>query len=246
MIRKIRSAAFAVFLPCIVAIMGIICMPMMLFGQKASRKTVQAWARVALMGLKWITGVSYRIEGAENIPQGGALIAANHQSMWETIALYALAPKPVFILKKELSFIPVYGWWALAAGNITVDRKGGAKALRAMARAAKSHTDAGDQVIIFPEGTRSPPGERSKYQPGVAGIYKVAGAPCTPAAHDSGRFWRHPGSEKIPGTITLRFLPAISPGLDRKAFLHDLQARIESARPDLCAAPGAAPGVVDG
>lgn len=233
MLRRIRSAAFAVYLPLSVALMGIGGLPVMLFGEGAARLTVKTWARLALFGLKWIAGVSYRIEGAENLPQGGALIAANHQSMWETIALYALAPKPVMILKQELTRIPVYGWWALAAGNITIDRKGGAKALRAMTRAAKAHAEAGHQIVIFPEGTRSAPGARARFQPGVAGVYLAANAPCVPAAHDSGRFWRHPGGEKIPGVITLRFLPAIPPGLDRKVFLRELQSRIENARPDL-------------
>jgi len=217
-------------------------MPLMLFGEGAARATVKAWSRLALFGLKWIAGVSYRVEGAENLPQGGALIAANHQSMWETIALYAIAPKPVMILKAELTRIPVYGWWARAAGNITIDRKGGAKALRAMARAAKRHAEAGHQVIIFPEGTRSPPGARPKFQPGVAGIYVAAGAPCVPAAHDSGCFWRHPSGEKTPGVITLRFLQPIPPGLDRKEFLRELQKRIENARPDLAAPEGTAHG----
>ena len=222
-------------------------MPVMLFGEEASRLTVKTWSRLALFGLKWIAGVSYRIEGAENIPHEGALIAANHQSMWETIALYAIAPKPVMILKQELTRIPVYGWWARAAGNITIDRKGGAKALRAMARAAKAHAEVGHQVIIFPEGTRSAPGERPRFQPGVAGIYVAAEAPCVPAAHNSGEHWRHPGGEKIPGTITLRFLPAIPPGLDRKVFLGELKTRIENARPDLEeTALAAAQGPVNG
>ena len=169
------------------------------------------------------------------MPQGGALIAANHQSQWETIALYAMAPKPVMVFKKELTRIPVYGWWAARAGNIPVDRKGGAKALRAMTRAARARADAGEQIIIFPEGTRKKPGDPIALQPGVAGIYAAMNAPCTPVAHDSGRFWRFPGGEKIPGVITLRFLPAIAPGLDRKEFLRTLAASIESGRPDLIA-----------
>lgn len=233
MIRQIRSAAFAVILPLSVAVMGIVCMPIMLLGEKASRRTVKAWAQLALFSLKWIAGISYRIEGEENIPTGGALIAANHQSMWETIALYAIAPQPVMILKKELTHIPVYGWWARAAGNITVDRKGGAKALRAMTRAAQTHAQEGHQIIIFPEGTRLPPGTQGRFQPGVAGVYTSAKAPCVPAAHDSGRFWLHPRGAKKPGVITLKFLPAIAPGLDRKLFLRELQSRIEKARPDL-------------
>ncbi len=235
MIRRIRSAAFSVFLFIFTIAMGALCMPAMLFGGGLARATIKLWARLALHGLKMLTGISYKIEGGDHLPTGGALIASNHQSMWETIALYAIAPKPVVIYKKELAHIPIYGWWAVAAGNIAVDRKGGAKALRAMTRKAKAHTDAGKQIIIFPEGTRMKPGERGALLPGVAGIYATAGAPCVPAVHDSGRYWRHPGYEKIPGVITLRFLPAIGPGLDRKQFLRELTARMENARPDLAA-----------
>lgn len=233
MMTRIRSAMFAAFLILLIAVMGIVCLPIILFGRKAARGVVKLWARITLAALNIIAGVSYRIEGAENMPQSGALIASNHQSMWETVAFYALAPKPVMILKKELLSVPVYGWWARAAGNIAIDRKGGAKALRAMMRAAQNRISDGDQIIIFPEGTRSAPGARAQLQPGVAGVYAATGAPCVPAAHDSGRYWRHPGTEKTPGTITLRLLPPIQPGLDRKAFLRTLSAQIESARPDL-------------
>lgn len=233
MMTRIRSAIFAAFLILLIAVMGIVCLPIILFGRNAARGVVKLWARLTLASLKMIAGVYYRIEGAENMPQSGALIASNHQSMWETVAFYALAPKPVMILKKELLNVPVYGWWARAAGNIAIDRKGGAKALRAMMRAAKERIGAGEQIIIFPEGTRSPPGARAPLQPGVAGVYAATGAPCVPAAHDSGRFWIHPGLQKIPGTVTLRLMPPIEPGLDRKVFLRTLAARIESARPDL-------------
>ncbi len=241
MVRRIRSAAFSVFLVVFVIVMGVLFMPVMLFGPRPSRMIVKLWARIVLRGLKLIAGVSYKIEGAENLPSGGALIASNHQSMWETIALYAIAPNPVMIYKKELARIPIYGWWAASPGNIAVDRKGGAKALRAMTREAKAHTDAGEQIIIFPEGTRLKPGQRGDLLPGVAGIYSATGAPCVPAVHDSGRFWLHPGYEKIPGTITLRFLPAIAPGLDRKQFLKELKARLENARPDLTGPKAAYP-----
>lgn len=233
MMQRFRSASFTVYLVFLVVFMGLLLSPVMLFGRHAARTIIQQWSKLALGGLKYIAGVSYKIEGVENMPQGGALIAANHQSMWETIALYALAPKPVMIFKKELLRIPIYGWWASSAGNIAVDRKGGAKALRVMTRTAKQRTDQGEQIIVFPEGTRMKPGETAPFQPGVAGIYTATGAPCTPVAHDSGRFWRHPNGGKVPGVITLRVLPAIPAGLDRKALLRDLKGRIESARPDL-------------
>ncbi|GJL90424.1 lysophospholipid acyltransferase family protein [Hyphococcus sp.] len=228
-----KSTAYSAFLVILIALMGILCLPLALLGRDAARATIKIWAKLSLRALKLITGISHRIEGAENIPSEGALIAANHQSMWETIALYALAPRPVIVFKQELTAIPVYGWWAGLAGNIQIDRGGGAKALRAMTRKAKAHTDTGEQIIIFPEGTRAKPGERRTLLPGVAGLYAATGAPCVPVAHDSGRYWRHPGNEKVPGTITLRFLPAIPPGLDRKVFLFELNNRIENARPDL-------------
>lgn len=236
MATRIRSAAFSIYLVVTVVVMGILCMPVMLLGRNATRATVKLWTRLALFGLHQIAGVSYSVDGAENMPQGGALIAANHQSMWETIALYALARRPVMIFKKELKNIPIYGWWAARAGNIAVDRKGGAKALRAMTRAVKARAEAGEQVIIFPEGTRTPPGETKELQPGVAGIYSAMETSCTPVAHDSGRFWRHPGGEKIPGAITMRILPAIPAGLDRREFLRVLTARLEQGRPDLISA----------
>ncbi len=242
MTQRIRSAAFSIYLVVTILVMGIACLPVMLFGRHATRATVKTWSRLALFGLHQIAGISYTIEGAENMPRSGALIAANHQSMWETIALYALAPKPVMIFKKELKRIPIYGWWASLAGNIAVDRKGGAKALRAMTREVKARADAGEQVIIFPEGTRTPLGETQTLQPGVAGIYTAMEAPCTPVAHDSGRFWRHPGGEKVPGVITLRILPAIPAGLDRREFLRLLAARLEAARPDLTPAEATANG----
>lgn len=233
MLTMLRSYAFTAFLILTILIMGVLCLPAVAFGKGAARPIARFWARMMLGALKAIAGVSYRIEGREHMPTGGAIVAANHQSMWETIALYALLPKPVMILKKELLKIPIYGWWALPTGNIAVDRKGGATALRAMRKAARTAIENGEQVVVFPEGTRSPPGARAAFQPGVAGIYAAAGAPCAPAAHDSGRRWRYPGVRKTPGQITLTFLPPIAPGLDRKEFLRTLKTRIERARPDL-------------
>ena len=155
--------------------------------------------------------------------------------MWETLAAFELLPKPVVILKKELLRVPIYGWWARPAGHLAIDRKGGAKALRALQRAAARKIAEGAQIVVFPEGTRMPPGQTRAYHSGVAGIYAAANAPCVPIAHDSGRFWRYPGIWKSPGEITVRVLPPIAPGLDRKTFLAELQARINAARPDLAA-----------
>ena len=233
MLIALRSYAFTAFMIATIIVMGIVCLPALLFGRGAARAVAQFWARMMLGALKIIAGVSCRIEGAERIPRTGALVAANHQSMWETIALYALLPRPVVILKQELADLPIYGWWARATGSIAVDRKAGAKALRAMRAAARKAVENGEQVTVFPEGTRIAPGARAAFQPGVAGVYAAIDAPCVPVAHDSGRFWRHPGPRKEPGEITLVFEAPIAPGLSRKAFMTTLQSRIEAARPDL-------------
>lgn len=231
--QRIRSLVFMTFYVFSVAFIGILAAPIAFIASGAAPPIAKIWARIVLPVLKFTAGVSYRIEGIENIPDGGAVIAANHQSQWETIALYAHLPRPVFVLKQELLRIPVYGWWAKRIGNIAVDREGGAKALRAMRNEAAARIAKGEQIIVFPEGTRSPVGSRRPYLPGVAGVYAAANAPCVPAAHNSGEHWRHPGPDKIPGEITLRFLPPIAPGLDRKTFLRELQTQIENARPDL-------------
>lgn len=234
MLQTLRSYAFTATYILLIAVMGIFCAPLMLFGQKTTRATIKLWAKIMLFFLKVIAGVTFRIEGEENIPkEGGALVAVNHQSMWETVALYALLPEAVMILKKELMRVPIYGWWAGRANNIPIDRKGGARALKAMRNAARDAIANGAQVVVFPEGTRVQPGTEAPYHPGAAGIYTASGSPCYPAAHDSGRFWRQPGILKTPGEITLRFLPPIAPGLDRKTFLHELKDRIDGARPDL-------------
>jgi len=237
---RIRSITFMVYLIVSISVASIFAAPVVLAAPRKARGIAQTWARVTLRVLKFLTGVSFKIEGAENIPTSGVIVAANHQSQWETLALYALLPKPVVILKTELLRIPLYGWWMKRVGNIAVDRKGGAKALRALRTKTAERLAQGEQILVFPEGTRSAIGERLPYHSGVAGIYAHSGAPCVPVAHNSGEYWRYPGIDKIPGEITMRFLPVIAPGLGRKEFLRQLQSAIEGARPDL-ALPGGNP-----
>ncbi len=230
---RIRSAIFLAYLVFATALVGVFCIPAPLIGAKPARIFIKLWARTVLFGLKTICGVTHRIVGAENLPQGGAIVASNHQSMWETMIFFAILPNPVAIFKRELLKVPLYGWWGARAGSIPIDREAGVRSIRLMTKRAREEVANGAQIIVFPEGTRTPVGARAPMQPGVAGIYLATGVPCVPAGHDSGRFWRHPGWLKVPGVITLRILPAIEPGLDRKTFLSTLRARIETARPDL-------------
>lgn len=223
-----RSYLFTLFLALLTGVMGILCLPAVLFGPEAARAVIKAWSHVALAALKLLCGVSHRIVGAENLPSGAAIVAANHQSMWETVALFAILERPVMVFKKELLNIPVYGWWARAAG-VMIDREAGAKAIRALRQETDRRLAKGDQIVIFPEGTRGPPGGLLPLLPGIAGVYLVAGAPVTPAVHDSGLYWRHPGVMKNPGIITLNILPAIPPGLPRKDFMARLERALGGA-----------------
>ena len=236
----IRGAAYLVYLFAMSTVYGLVFAPALLSkrGTEArlyARRRAQRWCHLALAGLRAICGVDYRLEGRENLPAEGApaIIAANHQSMWETLALYALLPNPVIIMKRELLRIPIFGFWLTRVGNIAVDRNAGASALRNLIKDATRALEDGTQIIIFPEGTRVAPGAVKRNQPGVAGLYVGARAPCVIALHDSGKHWRTPGPAKTPGVITLKILPPIPPGLDRKAFARALQANMLDNRPDL-------------
>lgn len=231
-----RSLLFTAFLALLTAVLGVLFLPVLLFGQDGARAIIKGWSHIALFALKLLCGISHRVEGRENLPDGAAIVAANHQSMWETIALFAILRRPTMVFKQELLKVPVYGWWARASG-VMLDREAGAKAIRALREATTDRLSRGDQIVIFPEGTRGPPGGLLPLLPGVAGIYLVANVPVTPAIHDSGSFWRHPGPAKTPGTITLKILPAIAPGLPRREFMAKLEAALSSAAP---ADPGGA------
>lgn len=222
-----RSVLFTTFLAALTGILGVVLLPALLFGQDGARSVIKAWSHIALGALRIICGVNHRIEGREHLPEGAAIVAANHQSMWETIALYAILKRPTMVFKRELLKIPVYGWWAQASG-VMLDRDAGAKAIRALRAATAERLSRGDQIVIFPEGTRGPPGGLLPLLPGVAGVYLVANVPVTPAVHDSGSFWRHPELAKTPGTITLSILPAIPPGLPRREFMAKLEAALSS------------------
>ena len=140
---------------------------------------------------------------------------------------FALLPGPAYVLKRELLFVPLYGWYARAAGMIAVDRSAGAAALRHLVKAGQDALAQGRQIVIFPEGTRTAPGTHRPYQPGIAALYARAGLPVVPVATDSGLFWGRRAFHKRPGTITVAVLPPVAPGLGREAFLTRLTDAIE-------------------
>ncbi|MCU0893440.1 MAG: 1-acyl-sn-glycerol-3-phosphate acyltransferase [Rhodospirillales bacterium] len=240
MITAIRSYAFSLLALIWTVVLCILYLPLLATPRHIHRSGVRFWARGLLVLLAAVCGLRHRVEGRENVPEHAAIIAAKHQSAWETIALAAILDRPVFILKKELLAVPLIGWHFRKAGNIPVDRAAGAKALRGMVPAAEAAIAAGHQVIVFPEGTRVGPGESRPYQPGIAALYARIEAPVIPAALDSGRFWPRRSVLKHSGTITLSFLPAMPEGLDRRAFMAELEARLEGETRRLLAQAGRA------
>lgn len=221
----VRSFLFDVYLAALTGVMGIICLPA-LADRRAARVVTRLWAQAALFGLGVICGIRFRIEHGEPTPNGPAIVASNHQSMWETIALIALLPRPAIVFKKELLRVPIYGWWAGRTG-VPVDRSAGAKAMRHLRRETERHIKRGDQIVVFPEGTRGPPGGLGPLQPGVAGMYLVADAPVTPVVHNSGEHWRHPSGLKTPGVISVRFLPQIPAKMQRREFMPALESALK-------------------
>jgi 1-acyl-sn-glycerol-3-phosphate acyltransferase len=157
-------------------------------------------------------------------------------SMWDTVALYLLLDDPAVVLKRDLRLIPFYGWYTWKAGSIAIDRDGKASALRQMAASAKRAMAEGRSILIFPEGTRKPPGASPDYKPGVAGLYGQLNAPCVPVALNSGLFWTGPGGFlKKRGRIVVQFLEPIPSGLRRREFMATLEERIERATDALLA-----------
>jgi 1-acyl-sn-glycerol-3-phosphate acyltransferase len=227
--RTLRSLAFNVAFYAWTAGLAILFLPTLLLPARASLVGQRLWARgiVALMGA--LVGIRFEVRGREHLPPGGCLVAAKHQSAFDTMIFPLLLHDPVVVLKRELVLIPVYGWFALKWGMIPVDRKAGPKALRAMLKAAKPRVAEGRPIFIFPEGTRSAPGAPPAYKPGVAALYRDLGVPCVPVALNSGLYWPRRSFLKRPGTIVIEFLPPLAPGLARGPFMAELERRIETA-----------------
>ena len=197
--------------------------------QERTMSVVRLWTRGMLWLLKTIVGTTYEVRGLENLPKGGALIACKHQSAWETLALVPILPNPTFVMKAELTRIPVFGAYTSKAGMIHIDRQGKTAALRALAGRAAQEIAKNRQVVMFPEGTRRPPGAPPDYQTGIALLYKTLGVPVIPAAVNSGLYWPRHRLTQHPGTIILEFLPSIPAGLDSRSFLARLESTVEDA-----------------
>lgn len=223
----LRSALFNLIFLGGTALVVLLGTPLLVLPPRVLIAYVRLWARGVIALLRILCGIRVSVTGLEHIPPGGAIIAAKHQSAFDTLVWLVLLPNCVYVLKKELLDIPVWGWLARRCGHVAVDRKAGAKALRGMVREAQARLAEGRPLVIFPEGTRTAPGERVPYQPGVAALASATHAPVVPVATDSGRCWGRRAFRKPPGVIHIAVLPPLPAGLPRTALMAALEAAIE-------------------
>ena len=225
----LRSLVFTAWLYLSMAVFAVGLSPALLMSRREAMTVIRWWAKFVLFGLRWICDVRVEFRGLGNRPSGAALIAAKHQGMLDVIAPFAFLDDACFVMKKELMPLPFFGWFAWKTKMIAVDRAAHAKALKAMVRQTRARLAEGRQILIFPEGTRTTPGEPADYKPGVAAIYRDVDAPCWPVATNSGVHWPAHGFKRYPGTVVFEFLPPIPAGLKRVEFMKQLESRIEDA-----------------
>lgn len=229
MLTVIRSLAFNIAFYLNTAMWLIIALPTFLMPYRGIIWVAKSWGRTNLVLLRVIAGIDVEWRGLEKIPQGPLLVAAKHQSAWETFALLTLFDDPLFIVKRELTWIPLFGWLMIKGRMVPVDRKRGSQALAVMIEAARVELSQGRQLIIFPEGTRRPAGAEPRYKFGVAHLYAGEGVPCLPIALNSGVFWPRRTFLRKPGKVVAEILDPIPPGLAKDVFFDKLQSEIETA-----------------
>ncbi len=230
MLTLVRSLIFNLLFYLNTGLWLLIALPTFFLPYRAIIAVAKAWGRTNLVLLRVVAGIDHEIRGREKIPPGPIIVAAKHQSAWETFALLPLFENPVFILKRELQWLPIFGWLTIKGRMVPVDRGGGSQALNAMAERARVELADNRQLIIFPEGTRRAAGAEPRYKYGVAFLYGAEGVPCVPIALNSGLFWpRRSITRMRQGTVLVEVLDPIAPGLDQDAFFSHLRDKIETA-----------------
>jgi 1-acyl-sn-glycerol-3-phosphate acyltransferase len=223
----IRSFAFQIYFYLITFYVVIINLPKVLINRSHAHYVYYQWACLTAWGLKKICFITIAVRGAENISQGAALYACKHQSVMETALMFLFIHRPAIILKKELSYIPLVKYLIEGAGHICVNRQAGAKARQHIVTEAKKRLKNNQQVLIFPEGTRSAVNSAPRYKRGIYGIYHHTQIACTPIALNTGLFWPRHSFLRYPGTVIFEFLPPIEAGLSEDEFMTTLTTRIE-------------------
>ncbi|MEO1703078.1 MAG: 1-acyl-sn-glycerol-3-phosphate acyltransferase [Pseudomonadota bacterium] len=230
----LRSIIFNVLFYLVNAVQMIFWTPVFFVAPRSfCWRIVHWWAKSLTWLMRVVVGTQFKVSGLENIPAGGAIIAPKHQSAWDTFVLLPYVRDPVYILKRELMWVPLFGWYVARMRMIPIDRGAREKAIAKVNEGARIEMAKGRHLIIYPEGTRRPPGAEPKYKSGIAYLYAETAMPVVPVAHNAGLFWPKSSFMRYPGIFELKFLPPIEPGLDRDEFMDTLRDRLETASDEL-------------
>ena len=226
----LRSALFNAAFYLNAALQMIVWTPLYFLGPRETAwRIVHFWSRSNLWLMRVIAGTRHEITGTENMPDGACIIAPKHQSSWDTFAFLPYQKDPVYILKRELMWVPLFGWYVARMNMIPIDRGSRDKAIHKVNEGAQRAMRDGRQLLIYPEGTRREAGAEPAYKLGIAHIYEKLGVPVVPIAHNAGMFWPRNSWLRHSGTIRAEFLEPIPPGLSREAFMAALVGRTEAA-----------------
>ncbi|HYN13036.1 MAG TPA: lysophospholipid acyltransferase family protein [Burkholderiales bacterium] len=231
----VRSGLFALAIALVTPPYALIALATFPLPRMARYRIISGWSLLILFFSRLILGIDWRVEGREHLPSRPSVILSKHQSAWETLAFQHIFPPQVHVLKRELLWIPFFGWGLALMSPIAIDRSRGVAALRAIARRGRERLEQGFWVVVFPEGTRVAPGERREYQIGGAWLAAASGAAVVPVAHNAGRVWPRNAFVKRPGTVTVRIGPAIEAAdRDPKTINAIAEAWIEEQQKALC------------
>lgn len=225
-IQWLRSALHITLIYAMMPVFGLVYLPAALHRPAGAVAACKAWARFAIWTARWMVGIRTELRGTP--PTGEVLVAAKHQSFLDILMIYASLPRAKFIMKKELTRAPVLGWYALRLGCVAVDRGKRTEAIRKMVTEVQAGRAEPGQLVIYPQGTRIPPGQSAPYKVGAAVLYTELGQSCVPVACNVGVFWPRRGIGRKPGTAIVEFLDPIPPGMTQEAFLETLEEVVET------------------
>jgi len=225
-LRSLAYAAVQVLVTPPYSIVALLTFP---FPPLTRYRVISGWARFMTWAAQHICGIRYRVVGSENIPREPCIVLVKHESAWETLALQVIFPPQVWVLKRELLWIPFFGWGLAMTSPIAINRRAGPQALRQTVDQGRKRLAQGFSIVIFPEGTRSAPGVRGTYQPGGAWLATQTGAAIVPVAHDAGAYWPRNSFLKYPGVVTISIGPKIhSEGRKASELMEQVEEWIES------------------
>lgn len=225
-VQGARSVLFIAQMYLAMAIIGLAAVPVVLIRRESAYQVMRLYCNWVRWTAGWMVGLRSEVRG--NVPIGAVLVAAKHQSFFDILILFSVLPRARFVMKKELTKAPVLGWYARQIGCVAVDRGKRGQAVRQMLEDVQAQGGAPSQLVIYPQGTRVPPGTWRDYKPGAAILYDALAQPCVPVATNVGLFWPKRSLMRHPGVAVVEFLDPVAPGMAMKEFLGQLAETIEA------------------